>query len=533
MADARRPRKKKAAPDAAAELRQPLSAGELRRQAEERLDGLSAASPSAPEELAAAVHELRVHQIELEMQNEELRRAQLELGAQREKYFELFDLAPVGYLTLSDEGIVGEANFTAAHLLGDERQQLVGQPFSAFVFAPDRDAYYLHLRKIEKSGAPQTCELRLQPVGGEPFWGRLEGWPRRAAEGEPLRYHLTLTDVHERILAEAALRESEEKYLAVYAQSPIAIELYDAAGRLVNVNPACLDLFGVADWQELRGFNLFADPNLAAEHKERLRSAETVRYQGAFDFEKVKTLDLYRTSRAGVIWLDVLITPMSEPRIGYLVQVQDITERKQAEEALARSARELHEQLHDTVRALGAIVGLRDPYTAAHERRVTVLAAAIAVEMGLGEEAREGLAFAAEVHDVGKVGVPAEILSKPGALSAVEYDLIKQHPEAGRELLGAIHFSQPVAEIVAQHQERMDGSGYPRGLKGEEILLEARILAVADVVEAMASHRPYRAALGLEAALAEVRAGAGGRYDAAAVAACERVFARGFVFTEP
>jgi len=215
-------------------------------------------------------------------------------------------------------------------------------------------------------------------------------------------------------------------------------------------------------------------------------------------------------------------------------QVQtELSERKQAEEALARSAAQLREQLRDTVQAMGAIVGLRDPYTAAHERRVSALAAAIAVEMGLDEEAREGLAFAAEVHDIGKIGVPAEILSKPGALSAVEYDLIKQHPEAGRELLAAIHFRQPVAEIVAQHQERLDGSGYPRGLKGEEILLEARILAVADVVEAMASHRPYRAALGLEAALAEVRGGAGGRYDAAAVAACERVFAQGFVFSEP
>ena len=206
--------------------------------------------------------------------------------------------------------------------------------------------------------------------------------------------------------------------------------------------------------------------------------------------------------------------------------------RKRAEEELARSAGELREQLRDAVKTIGAIVGLRDPYTSAHEQRVTALAAAIAAEMGLGDEAREGLAFAAEVHDIGKIAVPAEILSKPAALTEIEFALIKQHPEAGRELLGAIHFRQPVAEIVAQHQERLDGSGYPRGLKGEEILPEARILAVADVVEAMASHRPYRASLGLDAALAEVRDGAGTRYDAGAVAACERVFARGFVFAE-
>ena len=161
MAGARHPRKKKAAPSAA---------DELRRQAEERLDGLSAAADAAspvPEDVAAVVHELRVHQIELEMQNEELRRAQLELQASREKYFELFDLAPVGYLTLSDKSIVGDANLTAARLLGVERQLLVGQPFTAFIFAPDQDVYYLHQRMLEQTGEPQACELRLRRVGGE------------------------------------------------------------------------------------------------------------------------------------------------------------------------------------------------------------------------------------------------------------------------------------------------------------------------------------------------------------------------------
>ena len=209
MAGPRQPRKKQAAPDAAAELR---------RQAEERLDGLSAAAAAAaaaaspaPEDLAAAVHELRVHQIELEMQNEELRRAQLELEAQREKYFALFDRAPVGYLTIGDKGIVGDANFTAARLLGVERQMLVGQPFSAFVIAADRDAYYLHLRKLEKTEAPQSRELRLQRVGAGPFWARIEGQPRRGADGETLSFWVTFTDISARKRAEEALLRSEEQ----------------------------------------------------------------------------------------------------------------------------------------------------------------------------------------------------------------------------------------------------------------------------------------------------------------------------------
>lgn len=206
---------------------------------------------------------------------------------------------------------------------------------------------------------------------------------------------------------------------------------------------------------------------------------------------------------------------------------------KQAEQNLVQSAHELREQLFDTVKAMGAIVGVRDPYTAAHEMRVTQLALAIAAELRLDDERREGLALAGEVHDIGKVAVPAEILSKPTALSEIEFTLVRQHAETGREILSTINFRQPVATIVAQHHERLDGSGYPDGLKGDEIMLEARILAVADVVEAMSSHRPYRPGLGIEAALAEIEAGAGTRYDGEACAAASRLFReQGFTFAE-
>jgi putative nucleotidyltransferase with HDIG domain len=155
---------------------------------------------------------------------------------------------------------------------------------------------------------------------------------------------------------------------------------------------------------------------------------------------------------------------------------------------------------------------------------------AIARELGLDMATTTGLRLAALVHDVGKLTVPAEILSKPSTLQQLEFELIKQHAVAGYEILSAIQFEHPVADIVYQHHERLDGSGYPRGLADADIMEQARILAVADVVEAMASHRPYRASLGVEAALAEVRGGAGERYDTAAVEACERVFAAGFEF---
>ena len=195
-------------PGADSEGQTPAPDADLRRRAEEQYEARPEAA--APLEAAALLHELGVHQIELEMQNEELRRAQLEQEEQRAKYFELFDLAPMGYLALDEGGIVHDANLTAAHLLGVERRDFVGRPFSAFVLAADRDVYYLHQRSLRETGWPQSCELRLQSVDAEPFWAYLE-WPRLAVGGEPLLYHLTFTDVHERVLAQEALRLSAEQ----------------------------------------------------------------------------------------------------------------------------------------------------------------------------------------------------------------------------------------------------------------------------------------------------------------------------------
>lgn len=185
---------------------------------------------------------------------------------------------------------------------------------------------------------------------------------------------------------------------------------------------------------------------------------------------------------------------------------------------------ELRQVLEDTILAIAATAEMRDPYTAGHERRVAELAAAIAREMGLAERTVEGLRFGAMIHDLGKIKIPAEILVKPTRLTPIEYELIKGHALAGYDILKGISFPWPVAQMVRQHHERMDGSGYPDGLKGGAIIAEARILAVADTVEAMSSHRPYRPGLGMEKALAEIERGRGAQYDARAVDACLRLF---------
>jgi putative nucleotidyltransferase with HDIG domain len=192
---------------------------------------------------------------------------------------------------------------------------------------------------------------------------------------------------------------------------------------------------------------------------------------------------------------------------------------------------DLQRMMNGTVYAIALMVERRDPYTAGHQQKVSQLAAAIIKELGFSEDQVEGIRIAGLLHDVGKISVPAEILSKPGRISEYEFNIIKTHTQVGYEILKGIEFPWPVAEIALQHHERLDGSGYPSGLSGEEILFEARVMAVADTVEAMSSHRPYRPALGVDKALDEISRGRDVFYDAEAVDACVRVFKKkGFKF---
>jgi len=204
--------------------------------------------------------------------------------------------------------------------------------------------------------------------------------------------------------------------------------------------------------------------------------------------------------------------------------------RTQRDRALAqhhRSLKQLRDNMEDTIAAIATTVEIRDPYTAGHERRVAALATTIARTMSLPKPQIEGIHFGALIHDLGKIRVPAEILSKPGRLSGLEFELIKCHSQTGYDILKGIKFPWPVASMVLQHHERIDGSGYPNGLRNGEILLESKILAVADTVEAMASHRPYRVALGVDAALDQIRMMRGQLFDPEVVDACLQVFAGG------
>ncbi len=213
--------------------------------------------------------------------------------------------------------------------------------------------------------------------------------------------------------------------------------------------------------------------------------------------------------------------------------VQDVTERKRVEQQLQASHAMLQQQLQGTLHVIQQMTEIRDAYTAGHQQRVAELSVAIARKMRLPEESCVPLiSMAALIHDIGKIAVPAEILARPGKLSQAEFALIKAHPQAGYDILRKAELPYPVPEAVLQHHERYDGTGYPAGLSGDEILPEASILAVADVVEAMSSHRPYRAALGIDAALDEIADGSGTRYYPDVVDACTALFREnGFTFS--
>ena len=323
-------------------------------------------------------------------------------------------------------------------------------------------------------------------------------------------------------------QQSEEKYRSLVNTTNDLVFTVDAEGKILFANPAAKAFTGYEPEETIgHHFSEYVHPDdvpiLLASIQQVLSGEplESIRGIG-------QAVEYHMTKRDGqIVWIQTRAWPLRDAQgkiVGFSGIAHDITERKRAEEALRQSYTQLQRTLEGTVNVLVSAIELRDPYTAGHQRRVTQLACAIAKEMGLPEEQIEGLRMAGLIHDLGKITIPAEILSKPGQLSELEWGMIKAHSQIGYDILKNTEFPWPVARIVLQHHERVDGSGYPQGLPGEEIMLEARILAVADVVEAMASHRPYRPPRGLDKALEEISQHRGILYDPEVVDACLKLF---------
>lgn len=431
------------------------------------------------------------------------------------RYRSLFEAAfhPIVVLDQSTLVVV-DANGAAAELLGYSREDLLGlcvKDICADITIPGESA---------ASGPAREPRFRMRRGDGSLLL--VEVGYVHSRLGERDEHALFLRDVSEEVVQERTQATAELKFAAAFASSSDAINITRLEdGIFVEVNEGFTRLTGFTAEETVGRSSL--ELEVWADPADRDRMIGELLEEGC-----VSELETCFRSKDGGIRVGSfsarIIQLGGRPHV--LSVTRDITDRKRAEEALERSNVQLSKMVQDMTAAMGRVVETRDPYTHGHQERVARLARAIAVEMGLSHDDIEGVGMAALVHDVGKLSVPAEILNKPGGLSSVEFGLIKSHSVRGHAILGDVDFPWPLASIVLQHHERMDGSGYPEGLVGDEILLAARILAIADVVEAMASHRPYRPALGLEAAVEEIRLRPE-RYDSDAREACLRLYVRG------
>lgn len=367
----------------------------------------------------------------------------------------------------------------------------------------------------------------------------------RAKETAPLGYLAKPFEDHElraalemalvKFEAETRLKQSERLLSTTLGSLGEAVVSTDKNGHVTYLNTSAVEVLGLSvgraigqPWREL--FTI-VDPEDGApiEGLEEL----CVAHGGSSRCE-----DMFLRLPSGrevpvALSVSPLFAPGGDGLQGRVLVLRNIAQRKLAEAELRASMAALRTTFRQTVRALASMAEKRDPYTAGHQQRVARLACAIGRGLGLSEDALEGLEMAGTLHDVGKVYVPAEILSKPTRLTHLEMAIMRGHPEVGFDILREVTFPWPVARAVLEHHERLDGSGYPGALHGADICLEARILAVADVVEAMSSHRPYRPALGLAQALDEIRRGRGSLYDPDIVDQCLGLMASGYAFDEP
>jgi len=711
----------------------PLQAERLRKSAEERLRELKAKHLEGEvyADTQKLIHELQVHQIELEMQNEELKKARFDLEDSRDRYIDLYDFAPVGYITFTGDGLIAEINLTCANLLGVVRQKLINGRFRIFVAPDSIEQWDAHFLSVLRHGEKQSCDLRLQRDDGSTFYARLEsirmdlpdrqaGMPGRTfavrtaitditmqkltrlceqltrdildllnrsraardtvcdilqsvkermgfeavgirlhedgdfpyyktsgftddfvlaerylcvhddagnilldEQGRPLLecmcgnvirgrtdpalpffteggsfwtnsttellasttekdrqshtrnrcnregyesvaliplrsdnevigllqlndrrrncFTLEMINFFEGLGAsigiaisrkhrEQSILQAEQKYRSIVENAVEGIFQATPEGQFISVNPALASMIGYDSPEAMIkdvanvGKQLYVNPEERIRYKKILEEQDTIKGFEIQHYKKDKSK----------IWVSINARAVKDEtgKLRYYEgTIEDITTRKLAEEELQNTLEKLRKSLAGTIQVVSMTVETRDPYTAGHQRRVANLARTIAQEMGLSNDTVDNIRMAGVIHDIGKISIPAELLAKPTKLTNIEFSLIKVHPQTGFDILKDVGLPYPVAEIVFQHHERLDGSGYPQGLKDDQILLESKILAVADVTEAIATHRPYRPALGIDVALDEIAKNKGKLYDEKVVEVCLKLFREeGFTF---
>lgn len=418
---------------------------------------------------------------------------------------------------------------SAINLLGYTLDEIIQLPLGKYLTATSvKAAMDFFAEEMPKALASPSdysmnrpLELEFIRKNGKTIWGECMFSIIRDENGNPISILGEGRNITERKQVEYELMASECNFRSSLDDSPLGVRIVTAEGSTIYANRAILDAYGYDNINELINTPLIQ--RYTPESYEEYLKRKEKRQQGATspsEYEisivrkdgEIRHLYVYRKE---IFW---------NGEKQYQVVYQDITLRREAEQKLNQTLKNLRESIKATIQVLGMASEERDPYTAGHHKRVADLARSIARDMGLSSDVVEGIRLAGSIHDIGKLSVPSEILSRPTKLSDLEFLLIKEHPVSGCEMLKHVESPWPLAEIVHQHHERMDGSGYPGNLKGDDIIIEARIMAVADVVEAMSSHRPYRPAWSVDAALDEIEKNRGVLYDKNVINTCLKLF---------
>lgn len=453
------------------------------------------------------------------------KRQEHDLQQERDRAQKYLDLAGVMIVALDATGRISLINRRGCEIIGLTETELIGANwFDNFIPADDREFVRGIFAQL-MAGQFEMAETATNPIINHENEQRIIYWHNcalRDAEGRIIGTLSSGEDVTERTRIEAALRESETRYRQLVELAPDAIAIH-MDGRFVFANSAAANLIGADSSQDLLGKSIMSivHPDFAPIVRARVKTMNEDQEQVPLIEEKFIRFD------GSIIDVDVIATPfVYEGQKATLVIARDISERKRAEQETQDNMEMLRRSLESTIKSMALIIETRDVYTAGHQQRVSKIAGMIAREMGLDEQRLEVIRIAGLLHDIGKISTPAEILSRPGPITESEHNLIKVHCQLGCDILKQIEFPvTDVAEIILQHHERIDGNGYPHGLSGDAILLEAKILAVADAFEAMTSRRPYREAFSVEQALNELVELRGHAYDERVVDACAKVLA--------
>jgi PAS domain S-box-containing protein/putative nucleotidyltransferase with HDIG domain len=437
----------------------------------------------------------------------EHKQAEQDLIDSEEKFRVLADSTPTAIGLFQDNRWI-YANRAAELMCGYSQEELRQMNFWDIVH-PDHKALTLERGKKRQRGedVPSRYEFKILTKDGTEKWVDFSG-ASTMLKGKPAAI-INVIDITDR-------KRIEEKYRNIFENAQEGIYQSTPEGKFILANHSMARILGYDSPEDLISSIKDIAHQVYVDPEDRMKFIGTMADQ---DVTRKNEVRFYKKD-GSIIWVSRTIHSVVNEKAQVLYYegiVEDITEKKDSVERLRNA-------LGGTVRAIASLVETRDPYTAGHQRQVADLARTIATELSLSHDRIEGLRVAAIIHDIGKVSVPTEILSRPSKLTEIEFNIIKTHAEAGYNILKDIDFPWPVARIVFEHHERMNGSGYPRNLKGDEILIESRIMAVADVVEAMASHRPYRAALGIELALREIEQNKGILYDTAVSDACLKLF---------